>query len=55
VHYSVHPPPPGPAKALLFGEETLFLVFYENPRDALQEVAAQELSVLFYGLIHTLP
>ena len=41
--YNVHPPPPGPAKAVAFSDETLFFMFYSSPRDALQEVAAQEL------------
>lgn len=41
--YSVHPPPPGPAKAQAFSDETLFFMFYSSPRDAMQEVAAQEL------------
>lgn len=30
-------------KMNLFAEETLFFIFYASPRDALQEVAAQEL------------
>ncbi|KAF9005546.1 hypothetical protein BDQ17DRAFT_1389832 [Cyathus striatus] len=38
-----HAPPPGPAKAAAFSDETLFFMFYSSPRDALQEVAAQEL------------
>lgn len=29
----------------LFAEETLFFIFYASPRDALQDAAAQELSV----------
>ncbi|THV03631.1 hypothetical protein K435DRAFT_791661 [Dendrothele bispora CBS 962.96] len=41
--YNVHPPPPGPSKAQAFSDETLFFMFYSTPRDALQEVAAQEL------------
>jgi len=41
--YNVQPPPPGPNKAAAFGDETLFFMFYSSPRDALQEVAAQEL------------
>ncbi|KAJ6620692.1 hypothetical protein B0H10DRAFT_2020057 [Mycena sp. CBHHK59/15] len=40
---SVHAPPPGPSKASAFSDETLFFMFYANARDALQEVAAQEL------------
>ncbi|KAF8903086.1 hypothetical protein CPB84DRAFT_1774753 [Gymnopilus junonius] len=42
-YLSVQAPPPGPAKAALFSDETLFFMFYSSPRDALQEVAAQEL------------
>jgi len=42
-YLSVLAPPPGPAKAGLFNDETLFFMFYSSPRDALQEVAAQEL------------
>ncbi|KAG6335098.1 hypothetical protein ID866_3987 [Astraeus odoratus] len=41
--YNVQPPPPGPAKAGAFSDETLFYMFYSSARDALQEVAAQEL------------
>ncbi|KAI0671151.1 hypothetical protein C8Q78DRAFT_841125 [Trametes maxima] len=41
--YNVQPPPPGPLKAAAFSDETLFFMFYASPRDALQEVAAQEL------------
>ncbi|KAI6011203.1 hypothetical protein BKA83DRAFT_4392277 [Pisolithus microcarpus] len=41
--YNVQPPPPGPSKAAAFSDETLFYMFYSSPRDALQEVAAQEL------------
>ncbi|KIJ62656.1 hypothetical protein HYDPIDRAFT_135828 [Hydnomerulius pinastri MD-312] len=41
--YNVQPPPPGPSKAGAFSDETLFYMFYSSPRDALQEVAAQEL------------
>lgn len=41
--YNVAPPPPGPTKAAAFSDETLFFMFYSSPRDALQEVAAQEL------------
>ncbi|KAG5644760.1 hypothetical protein DXG03_007668 [Asterophora parasitica] len=40
---SVQAPPPGPNKASAFSDETLFFMFYSSPRDALQEVAAQEL------------
>ncbi|KAF8073553.1 hypothetical protein FPV67DRAFT_1605889 [Lyophyllum atratum] len=40
---SVQAPPPGPNKATAFSDETLFFMFYSSPRDALQEVAAQEL------------
>ncbi|KAJ7719932.1 hypothetical protein B0H16DRAFT_1739111 [Mycena metata] len=42
---SVHAPPPGPSKASAFSDETLFFMFYSSARDALQEVAAQELCV----------
>ncbi|KIK69926.1 hypothetical protein GYMLUDRAFT_34328 [Collybiopsis luxurians FD-317 M1] len=41
--YSVQPPPPGPGKVTAFSDETLFFMFYSSPRDALQEIAAQEL------------
>ncbi|TFY57530.1 hypothetical protein EVJ58_g6966 [Rhodofomes roseus] len=41
--YAVQPPPPGPSKAQAFSDETLFFMFYSSPRDALQEIAAQEL------------
>ena len=30
----------------MFSDETLFFMFYSTPRDALQEVAAQELWVV---------
>ncbi|KAF7296613.1 NOT2 family protein [Mycena chlorophos] len=40
---NVHAPPPGPTKASAFSDETLFFMFYASARDALQEVAAQEL------------
>lgn len=43
--YDVRPQPPGPNKAAAFSDETLFFMFYSNPKDALQEVAAQELYV----------
>jgi CCR4-NOT transcription complex subunit 2 len=43
--YNVQPPPPGPNKAAAFSDETLFFMFYSSPRDALQEIAAQELCV----------
>lgn len=42
-YLSVQAPPPGPQKAAGFSDETLFFMFYSSPRDALQEVAAQEL------------
>ncbi|KAH9480383.1 General negative regulator of transcription subunit 2 [Psilocybe cubensis] len=42
-YLSVQAPPPGPTKANMFSDETLFFMFYSSPRDALQEVAAQEL------------
>ena len=44
-YLSVQAPPPGPAKAAMFSDETLFFMFYSSPRDAMQEVAAQELYV----------
>ena len=43
---NVQAPPPGPAKAGAFSDETLFFMFYSSSRDALQEVAAQELCVM---------
>ena len=48
--YNVQPPPPGPTKAQAFSDETLFFMFYSSPKDALQEVAAQELYVRVYAL-----
>lgn len=42
-YYDVRPPVPGPSKLEAFSDETLFFVFYSSPRDALQEIAAQEL------------
>ncbi|PWN52448.1 hypothetical protein IE53DRAFT_326639 [Violaceomyces palustris] len=41
--YNVQPPPPAQSKISSFSDETLFFIFYSTPRDALQEVAAQEL------------
>ncbi|GJJ15507.1 hypothetical protein Clacol_009785 [Clathrus columnatus] len=41
--YNVQPAPPGPSKVVAFSDETLFFMFYSSPRDAIQEVAAQEL------------
>lgn len=41
--YNVQPPAPGPGKAAAFSDETLFFMFYSSPRDALQEIASQEL------------
>jgi CCR4-NOT transcription complex subunit 2 len=49
--YNVQPPPPGPSKAAAFSDETLFFMFYSSPRDALQEVAAQELYVFVVFLL----
>jgi CCR4-NOT transcription complex subunit 2 len=43
--YNVPSAIPGPSKAQAFSDETLFFMFYSSPRDALQEVAAQELFV----------
>ncbi|KAH0586011.1 hypothetical protein H2248_007288 [Termitomyces sp. 'cryptogamus'] len=40
---SVQAAPPGPSKASAFSDETLFFMFYSSARDALQEIAAQEL------------
>ena len=48
--YNVQPPPPGPNKAAAFSDETLFFMFYSSPRDALQEIAAQELYVVLLVL-----
>ncbi|KAF9483404.1 hypothetical protein BDN70DRAFT_873916 [Pholiota conissans] len=42
-YINVQAPPPGPQKAQQFSDETLFFMFYSSPRDAFQEVAAQEL------------
>ena len=36
-------PPPAQTKVASFSDETLFFIFYSTPRDALQEMAAQEL------------
>ena len=49
--YNVQPPPPGSSKAAAFSDETLFFMFYSSPRDALQEIAAQELYASFRPLI----
>jgi hypothetical protein len=48
---NVQAPPPGPAKAGAFSDETLFFMFYSSSRDALQEVAAQELCVMLKVLV----
>lgn len=53
--YNVQPPPPGPNKAAAFSDETLFFMFYSSPRDALQEVAAQELWVLSFNFFPGYP
>lgn len=42
-YLTVNTPAPGPAKAAAFSDETLMYMFYSTPRDAMQEVAAQEL------------
>ncbi|XP_006462447.1 hypothetical protein AGABI2DRAFT_193591 [Agaricus bisporus var. bisporus H97] len=42
-YLSVQAAAPGLLKASAFSDETLFFMFYSSPRDALQEVAAQEL------------
>ncbi|KAJ3022058.1 hypothetical protein HKX48_007098 [Thoreauomyces humboldtii] len=39
----LQPPPPAMTKVSSFSDETLFYVFYAQPREALQEAAAQEL------------
>ena len=49
-YLSVQAPPPGPTKAAMFSDETLFFMFYSSPRDAMQEVAAQELYVFLFLL-----
>lgn len=41
--YNVATVPPGPLKVRTFSDDTLFYMFYSYPRDALQELAAQEL------------
>lgn len=41
--YNVAPPPPNPKKAAQFSDETLFFTFYSMPRDAFQDLVAQEL------------
>lgn len=38
-------PPPAHTKVAQFSDETLFYIFYTQPRDLLQEAAAQELCV----------
>lgn len=40
--YNVQPPPAS-SKISNFSDETLFFIFYSQPRDAMQEMAAQEL------------
>ncbi|KAH8922928.1 hypothetical protein BT69DRAFT_198923 [Atractiella rhizophila] len=42
--YNVQPPP-AQQKIGVFSDETLFYIFYSQPRDAMQELAAQELFV----------
>ncbi len=42
--YNVQPPPAN-TKIGNFSDETLFFIFYSQPRDAMQEMAAHELSV----------
>ncbi|KAJ3151885.1 hypothetical protein HDU86_006017 [Geranomyces michiganensis] len=39
----LQPPPPPMSKVSTFSDETLFYVFYAQPRESLQEAAAQEL------------
>ena len=53
--YNVQPPAPGPNKAAAFSDDTLFFMFYSAPRDALQEVAAQELCVAFSSSVAWVP
>lgn len=36
-------PPPASSKVAAFSDETLFFVFYSQPRDAMQEAAAEQL------------
>lgn len=43
--YNVQPPPAN-TKIGNFSDETLFFIFYSQPRDAMQEMAAHELCVL---------
>lgn len=43
--YNVQPPP-AQTKIGNFSDETLFFIFYSQPRDAMQEMAAHELCVL---------
>ncbi|KAK7522489.1 hypothetical protein IWZ03DRAFT_371400 [Phyllosticta citriasiana] len=43
VAYTVTNVPPLHTKITSFSDETLFAIFYQNPRDVIQEVAAQEL------------
>jgi len=45
--YSVNPPAPGAKRAKQWSDETLFFTFYAMPRDQFQDVAAQELLVVF--------
>lgn len=47
--YNVQPPPAG-SKIGNFSDETLFFIFYSQPRDAMQEMAAHELFVLVFLL-----
>lgn len=49
--YNVQPPPAN-TKIGNFSDETLFFIFYSQPRDAMQEMAAHELCVPFYSLSH---
>lgn len=47
--YNVQPPPAN-TKIGNFSDETLFFIFYSQPRDAMQEMAAHELCVFYYSL-----
>jgi hypothetical protein len=45
--YNVTPPAPSAKRAKQWSDETLFFAFYAMPRDQFQDVAAQELLVVF--------
>ena len=50
--YTVTNVPPLHTKMSSFSDETLFAIFYQYPRDILQEIAAGELYVFGAGLDH---